>query len=289
MRIETLVMAAAVGLSATIAGGPAEAAVTHNKLASNKLASNKLASNKLASNRLASNALTSTRLEADLATAELLATADGREVYSYLIGCALPEGITIEADVPGAEDTAPPASSYQCANGHCVFPGSLGLAEDWIDHQLDPTGQGWVSACIFARVNFHDTAEAISLRGAHAHLTVGTDEAEAYTLEEGAFFGNLFVRDDRIDWNVCRGEAEAAGNEVGGLVLRDCTEQDPADPEKTLCGFHSAGDCRDYSPELPSPYACSGLDNGRCHATPGLGHWPASPPYRQVITVYVSN
>ena len=69
-----------------------EAAVTRNRLASNRLASNRLASNRLASNRLASNALSSTRLETTLATTELLATADGREVYSYIISCALPQG-----------------------------------------------------------------------------------------------------------------------------------------------------------------------------------------------------
>jgi len=77
-----LMLAAATAL--TLTPGQPYAAITRNKLASNKLASNKLASNKLASNGLAQQALSSTRLEATQAAAELLATADGREVYSYI-------------------------------------------------------------------------------------------------------------------------------------------------------------------------------------------------------------
>src|SRR6516165_1899681 len=92
---------------------------------------NRLASNRLASNRLASNRLVETRLQANSETADMLNTADGREVYSYIVSCALPEGTMIEADVPGAEDTAPPNTIYSCNKGHCVFSGSVGLAKHW--------------------------------------------------------------------------------------------------------------------------------------------------------------
>src|SRR5262245_22499660 len=158
-------IAIGVGLLACIALGASlvEASMTKNKLASNKLASNKLASNKLASNKLASNALSSTRLAANQATAEILATADGRDVYSYIISCALPDSMTIEATVPGAPDTGP-LSSYTCVNEVCTFSGGLGLAQHWIDRRLDPKGQRWVTACLLARVNFHEEAEARSHR-----------------------------------------------------------------------------------------------------------------------------
>jgi hypothetical protein len=121
---------------------------------------------------------------------------------------------------------------------------------------------------------------------------VGVDEAELYSVQEGAFFGNLFTDDGPIDWNSCRGEGQASG-EFGGLVLRDCAEPDPDDPEKTLCGFNYAGDCADYSPEFPTPYACRSFDGedgsyGECHAGEGDGHWPGLKTYREVITVYVS-
>ena len=109
-----------------------------------------MASNKLASNKLASNALSSTRLAANQATAEILATPDGRDVYSYIVGCALSDSTTIEATVPGAPDTDPLAS-YTCVNEVCTFTGALGLAQHWIDRRLDPKGQRWVSACLLAR------------------------------------------------------------------------------------------------------------------------------------------
>jgi len=271
----------------------AQGAVTKNRLAQNRLASNRLAQNRLAANRLAANALSSSTLEANSATAEVLATADGREVYSYLVSCALPGNARIEAAVPGAPDTAPPATSYSCAAGRCVFEGGLGLAEDWIDHKLASKDERWISACIFARVNANDTAEAISLRGSHPALTVSQDEAELFTVAEGAFYGNLFTHeDDPIDWNACRGEGQASG-EFGGLVLRDCAEEDPAHPGATYCGFNYAGDCRDYG-SISEPYACKSFEAtqgiyGDCHNTSGDGHWPSSKTYREVITVYVSN
>ena len=294
-RHRTRQLALALGLAASWVLTPSlpEAAVTTNKLASNRLAQNRLAQNKLASHRLAQNALSSTRLEADLTTIEILSTPDGREVYSYIIGCALSEGMTIEATIPGAQDTAPPDTLYTCVNERCTFTGGLGLAQHWIDRRLDPKGQRWVSACLLARVNLFDTTEAISLRGLAPELTVGVDEAEQYRREEGAFFGNIFTDDDGpIDWNACRGRDQAAGEE-GGLNLRDCTEPDPADPAHTLCGFNYAGDCADFSPESPSPCACRSFDAdegtyGDCHAGEGDGHWPGLRTYREIITTYVS-
>ncbi len=288
-RTLCLVLAAATAVAAT----SAHAAETKNRLATNRLATNRLTTNRLATNRLATNALSSSRLEASAETAALLASADGRDVYSYLISCALPEGTTIEATIPGAPDTAPPGTNYTCLDERCVFEGSLGLAEDWIDHRLASKDERWVSACMFARVNAYDTAEAISLRGPHPSLTVTQDEADIFTVVEGAFYGNLFTHeDDPIDWNACRGEGQASG-EFGGLVLRDCTEPDPDHPGLTLCGFNDAGDCRDYTPQVPGPYACKSFDAiqglyGDCHNTSGDGHWPSSRTYREVITVYVS-
>jgi hypothetical protein len=278
----------------------------HNRLASNRLASNRLASNRLASNRLASNRLASNRLASNSLTAQILESEAGRDVYSYIVSCALPEGMTIEATIEGSdpvEDTAPPETSYTCdsVTRHCVFPGAIGLAEDWIDKPLDRRGQGWVSACLFARVNANHTAESISMRGRHAGLVVSASEAELYTAEEGAFYGNLFVDDPdpavEPDWHACRGEAKAAcSGDVGcgGLANRDCATEDPANPGYTLCGFQYAGDCADFTPDTPSPYACASYNAdagyyGNCRAEPGDGAWPQQHKYRQVITTWVAN
>jgi hypothetical protein len=224
----------------------------------------------------------------------MLATAEGRELYSYIVSCALADGVTIEADVLDAANTEPPNTLYTCLDGHCTFQGSLGLAEDWIDHKLDPKGQRWVSACLLARVNLRDTAEAISLRGPHNSLTVSVDEAELYNVEEGAFYGNIFSGDPGgpIDWNCCRGEGQASGDS-GGLALRDCAEEDPANPGLSKCGFKYAGDCADYTPEFPSPYACKIFNSGQgsyeeCYTEAGDGKWPSLKTYREVITTYVT-
>jgi hypothetical protein len=234
-----------------------------NKLASNKLASNKLASNKLASNKLASNKLSVNPLGAG----DLLSTSDGRDVFSYIASCALPDGVTVEANVPGAPDVDPNTNPYSCTNGVCDFPGALGLAPTWIHHALTDSGKRWISACLFARVNAHDTAEEISLRGRAHVLTISADEQALYTVEEGAFYGNLFTPDgEPIEWFACEGEGQASG-EFGGLVDRDCTEPDPGHPGLTQCGFTYAGFCRDYTPQFPSPYACRSFESAPDHGT----------------------
>src|SRR5262245_16012580 len=202
--IGTVLAAAAAVMTASHLEIPARAAMTRNRLAANRLAANRLAANRLAANRLAANALSSTKLEANTATAEILATEDGRDVYAYLVSCALPDGVSIQAVVPGAAD------SPYCNNGTCTFPGNMGLADYWVDHKLNPHGQRWVSACVLARVNNFDIAEGISLRGAHDSLTFTSAELQTYTAQEGAFFGNIFTGDAPIDWNACRGEDKAA-------------------------------------------------------------------------------
>lgn len=80
--------------------------------------------------------------------------------------------------------------------------------------------------------------------------------------------------------------------EFGGLVDRDCAEPDPTDPTHTQCGFNYAGDCADYTPVFPSPYACKTFDAvggfyGKCHDQPGLGKWPHAKKFAQVITTFV--
>ena len=280
--------AALVGLTAT----SAHAAETTNRLSANRLSANRLSANRLSANRLSANQLSSNRLEANADIAEMLGTADGREVYSYMMSCALPAGKTIEATIPGAPDTAPPDTLYTCTNERCSFPGSLGLAEHWIDRSLDPKGQRWVTACLLARVNLYGVSVEISLRGVAPQLSVSPDEAELYSLQEGAFYGNIFADPDQpLDWNACRGKDQAR-EEVGGLEFRDCTEPDPNDPTHTKCGFKYAGDCGSYSQSFSGPHACRSFDPdegtyGECLAREETDHEQSLKIYREVITTYV--
>jgi hypothetical protein len=293
----SIALAVSGSMMLTVASANAEETTNRlasNRLASNRLASNRLASNRLASNRLASNGLVETRLQANSETADMLNTADGREVYSYIVSCALPEGTTIEADVPGADDTAPPNTIYSCNKEHCVFSGSVGLAKHWIDRRLDQKGQRWVTACLLARVNHYGVTEIISMRGVAPELSVSPEEAEQYSLQEGAFYGNLFGDGDGpLDWNACRGKDKAESPDKAGLELRACAEPDPNDPTHTMCGFKYAGDCGSFA-QVPERHACLTLDAedgtyGDCFAIEENAHGALPKLFREVITTYVKH
>jgi hypothetical protein len=268
--------------------------IAANRIAANRIAANRIAANRIAANRIAANKISFNRLQANSEADEILGTADGRELYSYIVSCALPEKESIETKIPGAEDTAPPDTLYTCSNEHCVFPGSVGLAEDWIDHPLNRKGQRWITACLLARVNAYGISQKISLRGVAPELSISPDEAKTYSLQEGAFYGDIFGDPDGpLDWNACRGKDQAAG-ESGGLEMRDCTEPDPNDASHTKCGFKYAGDCGNYTRSFTQLQACQSFDPeegtfSECLAPQEYGHGPSLKIYREVITTYVNH
>ena len=65
-----------------------------------------------------------------------------------------------------------------------------------------------------------------------------------------------------------------------------------------MCGFKFAGDCRDFTPAFPSPFACAEFgpddftDHGSfysaCHTCAGLGTWPNCDEFDKVITIFVT-
>ena len=262
-----------------------------NKIALNKIALNKIALNKIALNKIALNGLLQLNEES---AGDLLSTEDGREVLSYVIGCAIPSDVTLTGEHEGV--------TYE-------FPGDIGLASRWVTHALDEGEQRWVSACLISRVNLFGISVSISIRGPHASLKVSEGEARDYAAEEGAFFGNVFTPgDEPIILNACRGRDQAT-SEGGDLELRDCTEPDPANPGLTMCGFVDAGDCADWTQPV-NEYACKSFRNPterggpdsddvlnsrdynggyyeRCHDAPGLGRWADAERYPEVITVFV--
>jgi hypothetical protein len=236
--------------------------VALGRLQSNRISMSRLSEVGLAASRRAAN-----RVELDPAVfGDLLATADGREVLTYAMGCALPASQTVVATY----DHVP----YE-------FKGSLGLAPEWLVRPLDLAGQRWISACLFARVNAYGVRVEISMRGANRALTTSPDEMAAWSLEEGAFWGNYFT-DGPVDWNACRGSDQASG-ESGWLEERDCTEPDPENPGFTLCGFKYAGDCGDFA----ETSACSDYDaDGMYYSGCSTAGTAQSTPYREVITTF---
>jgi len=237
---------------------------------------NRVAANRVTANRITADRITGNRLDVNGSAAELIATEDGREVFSVIVNCALPEGITLIGNVDGTE---------------FEFPGEIGLARDWIYHALDREGQGWVSACVFSRINARAVVVPISIRGPHHALQVDPDERQTFSLEEGAFYGNLFTPlDQPILWIACRGSDEAAG-ESGGLAERDCAEEDPANPGLTRCGFFFAGDCGDFATDVACErFSEHGEFYQRCHSEPidnEHRHGHRGQVFREIITSYV--
>jgi len=262
-------------------GEVTSAVVVNNRLAANRHAANRLAANRLAANRLAANRLAANKLELNNVGAnELLATEEGREVLGFIVSCAIKEGQTLIAEFDG--------NTYE-------FFGEIGLANRWLDHPIDDEGAGWVSACLFARVNASNVPIPISLRGKHKQLEASQEEKAGWTLQEGGFYGNFFTEDDEpIDWNACTGSDQAAG-ETG----RDCAEPD-GNTGLTKCGFKYTGNCGAFA--APGKFACKKFDsNGtfyeRCASEPGFEQKPNGNIrwtlegnddfYRQVITVYL--
>jgi hypothetical protein len=217
--------------------------VIANRVVSNRVVSNRVVSNRVVSNRIAGQRVSGNRMAVNMQTAgEMLATTDGREIFALIVSCAMREDITLTATIAGTEFD---------------FFGEIGLAPQWLSRPLGTAGQRWVSACMFARVNGHESAIPISMRGSSRALVVDDDERGEWSLEEGAFFGNFFGRLDRpLQWYACRGKDQAQG-EAGGLADRDCAEPDPANPGFTRCGMVFVGDCGSFAAD----HACESFSN----------------------------
>jgi hypothetical protein len=254
-------------------------ALVGNGLVGNKLAGVKLASAKLAADKLAGNRLGDNRFKINLdGAAKLLSSDDGVEVLSFIVSCALPGDTTLEATVNG--------TTFD-------FFGELGLAPEWMTCPLSAEGQGWISACLFARINAHDESLPLSLRASNVALATSADERAGWTVEEGAFYGNLFTPDDQPPrWIACRGSGQLASADASGLIGRDCAKPDPANPGYTLCGFVYAGDCGAFASDpVCEQFSASGTFYRRCHEAPLSSHAKnggADPIFAQVITSYVT-
>lgn len=248
------------------------AVIGSNRIGSNRIGSNRIGSNRLPAARLATTTLTTNQLAVNQQTAgKLLETEDGRAVFSLIVGCAMPPNITLVATVDGEQ---------------VFFNGELGLALGWLIGPLDVTGQGWVTACMLARVNANDVVQPISMRGSNPSLGLVDGEREFWNIEEGAFFGNLFAPlDQPIQWYACRGAGQSSG-EFGGLVERDCAEPDPEVPGETLCGFNFVGDCGTFADSHScEQFSGAGTFYSACHTrTPKTF---GDQVFQQVITTYV--
>ena len=217
--------------------------VTNNRITSNRISGNRISGNRISGNRISGNRISGNRFEANIESmGDLLASPEGQELLAFLIGCALPEGVTLVAPDPnGGPDIE--------------FFGEIGVAPEWVNRGLDRSDRRWVSACILSRVNDNDVTVEISIRGPNPALDSTAAERATHPVEEGAFYGDIFgPLNQPLQWFACRGRDQAAG-ETGSLVDRDCAEPDPNNKGKTYCEFIYAGDCADFAAPK-NKYAC---------------------------------
>src|SRR5690606_38132798 len=168
----------------------------------------------------------------DIATLPGFEGAQGMLLLRYLIGCALPESITV-----AIENNGTPLERAR---------GSLALAPAWLARALTLDEQRWVSACIYARTNHYGVPMRISMRADHPAraLQADAEEQRAAPLFEGGFFGNLFVPERPA--YACTPDAPLPDAPV--LQHRICAQPAfTADDGHTFsaCGFLLRGACSD--------------------------------------------
>jgi hypothetical protein len=188
-------------------------------IAANKLAGNKLAGNLIAANKLGTNRIAASSLE----TRDLMATANGREVMSFIVGCALGSNQSVTLKDPN--------------NISYTYPGLINLAPAWASRAPTVSERRWVSACVLARTNLYGLPVNISMRhDSLLALTTTSPERSAYTNAEGAFYGDLFAMPQT--WYAC---ANRTWTQYTPNSFRACALS--ANGSTTDCGFTYTGMC----------------------------------------------
>jgi len=180
--------------------------------------------------------------DAPLCQATALAAADSAAL-STLAACALPADASV--DVAGV-----------------TYLGESGLAPDWRRRELATDERRLVTACLLAHLSGPQVAVVISMRG--PELSTDSGERTSFTVEEGAFFGDV-LSPGAPQALACRGTTGGAARD------RTCAEPG-ATPGLTRCGLTYAGPCADACERRAGRYT-------RCRWP--LGHTSA------VVTVFL--
>ena len=186
-------------------------------------------------------------------------------LLKYVARCALAEGQFLEDEGAGHSGSA------------LRYPGSLGLAPEWLAGTCGADCQERVSACLIALTNRTGKHVEVSLLSS-APGTGDSLRPSAQDLpfphQEGAFFGNMFTGQAFA----CRGRDAVKAPQA----KRFCA----VEPESCsgLADFRAAGRCDDVC-----EMSCRTLPDGseRCAAV--SCHDPEGRVWRAPITTYLSN
>ncbi|WP_437995676.1 hypothetical protein WMF26_31150 [Sorangium sp. So ce185] len=167
---------AAVADNGILANALSPNALSPNGVIPNALSPNALSPNALSPNALAPKALTSIRNPE-------LGGALSRELVRYVVSCALRPDQSFAFSWTDSIGVVHPET----------YRGELGIADWWMYGPLtDPFYQRWLTACLASRMNWYGKSVRISLRGMTTALGSSSSERSAYTVREGAFWGNVF-------------------------------------------------------------------------------------------------
>lgn len=216
-------------------------ALGFNALGHNALGFNALGYNALGYNALGHNALTSVSLSSNGEVLKDLQDPNAREVFSYIVSCALPASQSVSVKVQG--------TTYN-------YPGALGVAPEWggPGGTCDDRCQEWVSACVIARLDYLGQPELISLRGDNGGLVTSPSERATYTSREATYYGNIFVAPMRLYACLPPGKTEIP--RVCGPSIHGCPV-DVLGPCDDLCG-HPRADGSYPNCTAPDPDSCGG-------------------------------
>ena len=208
-------------------------ALTQNALTQNALTQNALTQNALTQNALTQNALTQNALTQNALTQNALEDPNARELFSYIVSCALPDGASLQFTDTGGETH--------------VFDGSLGLASEWgeEDGRCKAGCQQWVSGCVLSRLNYLGEHVSISVRGTNEALETTLAERDTYWHREATYYGNIFSTPQRFlaclspwetgDKRVCGPSLEGCAVTFTGMCNQVCKREHPISRAFYLC------------------------------------------------------
>ncbi|AUX40730.1 hypothetical protein SOCE26_021310 [Sorangium cellulosum] len=159
-------------------------AVEQGFLTRNALTPSALTANRSATQALTEGPLTSAAIAGNEEVMSALRDPLARDFLSYAVGCALPAEQSVEFSLDG--------EVY-------VVEGDIGVAPEWgrAHGHCNARCQGWISACILARINHLGERVPISMRGKNKALESDAAERAAFPLREATYFGDLFAPEPR--------------------------------------------------------------------------------------------
>jgi hypothetical protein len=233
----------------TAYGTADQAVASENRLSGNRLSGNGLRLGALTRGRLSRSSNKNQYFVDDTnpLLVDMLRGETSRDVLRYAVGCALASDEELIGIVDGTRYT---------------LVGRLNLVHDWVTKPLGTKDQELLTACLLAHTNYFGVTVPISVRG--PHLSVQQAERLDYTVEEAAFYGNLFANPPVL--RTCAGAGILARDPSPYLAQRVCATT--TNGVTTPCGFVTDGFCA---------VACDD-DNKKCGP---------DATYEQVVTVYL--